>query len=143
MTIETKEGRYFIAQWYAPLPVGDLMWVAYSDSRQLEEESEESEWVVRGRIRIYVDDKTEDSEDVKRWFQVTFDGSEDAAAAFASRIYETGMFSGTPEAKEMVRHIRRSVQTLSLRTSDQERVIDLLLKQPYAHVQPTSRGGDV
>lgn len=136
MSIETKPGRFFVAQWFSDLPsnMGDVMWVLYQD-----EGSEK--WVVEGRLRVRMDDRIgEDSDDEKRWFEMSKVCGREEAESFADQIF-TNMFLENSAGKDVGKFIREHLVKTPINSSDAEQVVSTILKQPFAHVLPTAAGG--
>lgn len=65
VTIEIKEGRYFLGLWFVSgSNTRDWLCAAYHDEGS-------DEWNVRYRFRYYKDDKNDDSADDKSWYHCT------------------------------------------------------------------------
>jgi hypothetical protein len=129
MTIEYKDGRYFIAQIFIPGNGMDFLGTAYRD--------EGKDWELVYRFRYYASDDPHDERDEKKWFRAivpqtkTEEEVSTILDAMAAELVSRGFLAfGT------------KVSRVELRTANAEENAMKIVKQPYSHISPTSAGGD-
>ncbi len=136
MTVENREGRYFIAIVYVEVALkngsrGNIYGAAYQDA-------DEPDARFLYRVRWYVDDKNDDSsQDIKTWRMMRIPratNNDDMVIDKLRFFADTAAIAGGAEG-----HVPTLIE---LRTNDQDAVLRAIAKQPWAHVMFVGPNGE-
>lgn len=126
MTIEVKEGRFFLGMWFFDYPGGNFMGAMYRDG------GDETEWTFRCRLA------TADHEE-KSWFTITCPVEKDLDYVLV-RCQE--MISEAVKATDMYGVPGLKVHFLNIRSQDPEFIQKTLLSASFARVVTSAPGGE-
>lgn len=114
--MEIKDGSYFLGIWLWNHRCGNDMLTVYRDT----------EWQMVRRIRIYLDNKAFDSEDIKHWRCATRARLEDGSLADEAMVIE--------EIREIVKsHPGECCETL-IQSDVPEIIMEKMQKIPGMHI---------